>query len=146
LARLELQQRKVLVLTDGIKKNVYLSGRNLPGVMVMPFDEVSTYHVLWAHVVLVEGAALGHQLPPVAEREAAAPARRAPARKPAGDKASSGKAAAKEKKAAGAVAGKAKKAAAPRKAKSAPRKTAGKAGAARKSAAKKAAKPRRKEK
>ena len=35
------------MLTDGVKPNVYLSGRNLPTVHVMPYADVSTYHVLW---------------------------------------------------------------------------------------------------
>jgi large subunit ribosomal protein L4 len=143
LSRLELQRRKVVVLTDGLKKNVYLSGRNLPDVLVMPFDEVSTYHLLWAHVVLVEGSALGHELAPVAEREAAAPARRAPARKAKAEKAP---VASRGKKAAKSTSGKAKKSSTPAKTRSAAKKAPGKASTARKNAAKKPAKPRRKEK
>lgn len=71
LARLDVAHRKVLVLTDGVKDSVYRSGRNLPNVHVMPFSDASTFHVLWSDVVLVESAALGEALSPVAEKEAA---------------------------------------------------------------------------
>ena len=50
--------KKVLVLTDGVKPNVFLSGRNLATTHVMPFIEASTYHILWSDVVLVEQGAL----------------------------------------------------------------------------------------
>jgi large subunit ribosomal protein L4 len=70
--------RKVLVLTNGMKPNVFLSGRNLPSVHVMPYAEVSTYHLLWSEVVLIESGALGETLAPIAEAaEAAKPARKA---------------------------------------------------------------------
>jgi len=49
---------KVLLLTDGVKKNLYLSSRNLPVVSVMPFGEESVYDVLWAHTVVIERSAL----------------------------------------------------------------------------------------
>jgi large subunit ribosomal protein L4 len=71
LARLELAHRKVLILTDGVKPNVFLSGRNLPLAHVMPFSDVSTYHILWSDVVLVESGALGEALAPVKEKELA---------------------------------------------------------------------------
>ena len=67
LARLGLDGEKVLLLTDGVKPNVFLSGRNLPSVHVMPYSDVSTYHVLWSDVVVIEGGALGPNLPPIAE-------------------------------------------------------------------------------
>jgi large subunit ribosomal protein L4 len=51
--------RKVLVLTDGPKRPVYLSGRNLPAVEVRPYAEVTAYDVLWSDVVLVEETAFG---------------------------------------------------------------------------------------
>ncbi len=47
-----------LVLTDGVKREVYLSGRNIPDVKVMPWGEASAYDVLWAHTVIVEEPAL----------------------------------------------------------------------------------------
>ena len=71
LARLELAHRKVLILTDGVKPNVFLSGRNLPLAHVMPFSDVSTYHILWSDVVLIESAALGEAMTPVKEKELA---------------------------------------------------------------------------
>src|SRR5512133_3478394 len=69
--RLDAAERKVLILTDGVKPNVFLSGRNLPTVHVMPYSDVSTYHILWSDVVLIEAGAIGHTLAPVAETEAA---------------------------------------------------------------------------
>jgi large subunit ribosomal protein L4 len=81
LARLGVDGRKVLVLTDGNKPTVHLSGRNLPNVHVMPFRDASTYHILWSDAVLVEAPAIGHTLAPVAEKEPA-PAARVKAPKP----------------------------------------------------------------
>ena len=49
---------KVLLLTDGVNKNLYLSSRNLYTVSVVPFGEESVYDVLWAHTVLIERGAL----------------------------------------------------------------------------------------
>jgi large subunit ribosomal protein L4 len=50
--------KKVLVLTHGAKENVFRSGRNIPNVHVMPYSDVSTYHLLWSDMVLIEEAAL----------------------------------------------------------------------------------------
>jgi large subunit ribosomal protein L4 len=50
--------KKVLVLTNGAKPNVFLSGRNLPNVHVMPYSDVSTYHILWSDIVVIEEGAL----------------------------------------------------------------------------------------
>ncbi len=61
--------KKVLILTDGSKPNVFLSGRNLQRTYVMPYADVSTYHVLWSDVVLVESNALGYKLEAVEEKE-----------------------------------------------------------------------------
>lgn len=80
LARLGVEDRKVLVLTDGSKPSVYLSGRNLRNVHVLPYRDVSTYHILWSDVLLIEAAAIGHTLAPVAEKEA--PPRAKPAKAP----------------------------------------------------------------
>ncbi len=68
LARLEVAHQKVLILTDGAKPNVYLSGRNLKNVVIQPYSDASTYDLLWSDVVLVEAPALGHELAPVAEK------------------------------------------------------------------------------
>ena len=71
LARLDIAHKKVLILTNGVNQNVFLSGRNLPKVHVMPYSDASTFHVLWSDVVLVESAALGTALAPVAEKAVA---------------------------------------------------------------------------
>jgi large subunit ribosomal protein L4 len=78
-ARLDVADKKVLILTDGVKPNVFLSGRNLPNVHVMPFTDSSTYHILWSDVVLVEAGAIGQTLAPVQETVAPLPARERPA-------------------------------------------------------------------
>jgi large subunit ribosomal protein L4 len=49
---------KALILTDGVKENVYLSSRNLSSVMVRPFGEESAYDILWANLLVIERAAL----------------------------------------------------------------------------------------
>ena len=62
-------------------QNVYLSGRNLPTVEVMPYAQASAYDVLWSDAVVVEEGALTGVMPeplpdePEAE-EAAAPRKR----------------------------------------------------------------------
>jgi len=71
LARLELLGRKVLILTDGHKPMVYLSGRNIPNVRISAYTDVTTYDVVWSDVVLVEAGAIGHTLAPVTESAAA---------------------------------------------------------------------------
>jgi large subunit ribosomal protein L4 len=86
LGRLGVDDQKVLVLTDGSKPNVYLSGRNLPNVQVLPYRDAATYHILWSDLVLIESAALGTALTPLAEKEeslAPVPKRAKPAAKPA---------------------------------------------------------------
>jgi len=82
LAGLGLAERKVLVLTAATNEALYLSGRNLPSVDVMPFAQASAYDVLWADAVVVEEGALtgetrelaAEELPALAEREKRAPA------------------------------------------------------------------------
>jgi large subunit ribosomal protein L4 len=77
---------KVLVLTANGDQNVYLSGRNLPTVEVMPYAQASAYDVLWSDAVVVEEGALTGVMPeplpdqPEAE-EAPAPRKRASAAK-----------------------------------------------------------------
>jgi large subunit ribosomal protein L4 len=68
LGALGVTDKKVLILTDGLKPNVFLSGRNLQRTHVMPYADVSTYHVLWSDVVLIESNALGYQLDTVEEK------------------------------------------------------------------------------
>jgi len=72
LGALGVPDKKVLILTDGTKENVFLSGRNLQRTHVMPYADVSTYHILWSDVVLVESNALGYELAAVDEKPRAA--------------------------------------------------------------------------
>ena len=140
VSRIGIGEHKVLVLTDGVKPNVFLSGRNLPNVHVMPYSDVSTYHLLWSDVVLIEGGAIGHTLPPIKEEPLPLPPRRAtPAATPV---VSGRKTAAKKKAAAKAPAAKktAAKKAAKHSAKAETKSAAAKKPAAKKSAAKKAPK------
>ena len=144
-ARLGVADKKVLILTDGVKQNVFLSGRNIPNVHVMPFVDSSTYHILWSDVVLVEAGAIGQTLDPVQETAEPLPPRErpAPTERPAAKReAKPAKAAAKRP--AKKVAKKAAKQAARKTAKSSAKKTTAKKSAAKKSAAKKSTK--RKEK
>jgi large subunit ribosomal protein L4 len=122
--RLGASERKVLILTDGAKTNVFLSGRNLPTVHVMPYSDVSTYHILWSDLVLIEASAIGNAMEPLAEartervsRSKNTPAKPASAVKKAAAKKAPAKAAAKKvaKKAAKPAAKKATKPAAAKK-------------------------------
>jgi len=152
VSKIGVGEQKVLVLTDGVKPNVFLSGRNLPNVHVMPYSDVSTYHLLCSDVVLIEGGAIGHALPPIKEEPLPLPPRRAtPAatpvvsgRKAATKKKAAGKAPAAKKKTAKKAANKAAKKAAnkaaKRSAKAETKSAAAKKSAAKKSAAKKAPK------
>ena len=72
LTKLGVAERKVLILTDGLKPNVFLSSRNLPNAHVMPYADASAYHVLWSDVVVVEAGALSG-LGAAASADAAAP-------------------------------------------------------------------------
>jgi large subunit ribosomal protein L4 len=73
-------EKKVLVLTNGTKPNVFLSGRNLPNIHVMPYSDVSTYHVLWSELVVIEQGALTGE-PPAREEVTSKPKADAPAKK-----------------------------------------------------------------
>jgi len=72
LGALGVMDKKVLILTDGMKQNVFLSARNLQRTHVMPYADVSTYHILWSDVVLIESNALGYELSAVEEKPRAA--------------------------------------------------------------------------
>jgi large subunit ribosomal protein L4 len=143
LRSLDLDGRKVLVLTAGTNPAVYLSGRNLPAVDVLPYAEASAYHVLWADAVVVEEGALTGVMPEPLPGEpktaetaeqgarAATKKRAAKAAKPSSAKA------AKAAKKSSAKAAKAAKKSTAKAAKLAPKRSGGKA-------AKKASKPARK--
>jgi len=77
--------KKVLILTDGVKPNVYLSSRNLTDTKVLNYPDVSTYHILWSDVVVIESSALGQGLDAIAADQAEEPteAKTAAPRKPA---------------------------------------------------------------
>jgi len=62
LRTLGLNGKKVLILTDGVKPNVYMSGRNLTDTRVLNYPDVSTFHILWSEVVVIESSALGQDL------------------------------------------------------------------------------------
>jgi len=76
--RLGVNEQKVLILTDGVKSNLHLSGRNLPTVHVLPYSDVSAYHILWSDVVVIEGTAIGQTLEPIPDTEPAPRAKKAP--------------------------------------------------------------------
>jgi large subunit ribosomal protein L4 len=58
---------KVLLLTDGKNEQVYLSGRNVPTLSVLPFGQESVYDVLWAETVVIERSALERGEPAASE-------------------------------------------------------------------------------
>ena len=139
IGRLGLEDQKVLILTDGAKTNVHLSARNLPTVHVLPYSDVSTYHILWSDVVLIESGAIGQSLSPVAETEAAPRVKaEKKSRTAKSAKTAEEREAESEKKSARKSAAKKAAAKAPAANKSAAKKSAGKKTAAKKSAAKKA--------
>src|SRR3954463_361668 len=96
--RLGVADRKVLILTDGVKTNVFLSGRNLPTPHVMPYSDVSTYHILWSEVVLIEAGAIGQSLDPIEERSTSGVPRSAKKNAPVKAQAKTAKKAAAPKK------------------------------------------------
>jgi large subunit ribosomal protein L4 len=83
LEKLGLDGKKVLLLSNGLNRNLYLSGRNLPSASVMSFADASAYDVIWSDAVVVEQAALagGEPVEPASRAEPPKPAaKRAPAR------------------------------------------------------------------
>lgn len=77
LEKLELAGKKVLVLTHGHRPEVYLSGRNIPDLTVLPYPEASAYDVLWADAVVVEESAVGGHVVAGKGKPATARAKRA---------------------------------------------------------------------
>jgi len=64
LEKLGFEGKKVLLLSNGLNRNLYLSGRNVPTAQVMTFTDASAYDVLWADAVVVEqGALTGEAVP-----------------------------------------------------------------------------------
>ena len=138
--RLGVADRKLLILTDGVKSNLHMSGRNIPLVHVLPYSDVSAYHILWSDIVVIEGSAIGRTLEPVADTEPT-PRAKAPKREPVAKAAPAKKKTAAKK----AAPKKAEKAAAKKKAAAKPSKKETAKKPAKKAAAKKsAAKPKKK--
>jgi large subunit ribosomal protein L4 len=71
LRTLGLGGKKVLILTDGVKPNVYMSSRNLSDTQVLNYPDVSTFHILWSEVVVIESSALGRDLGGASDESAA---------------------------------------------------------------------------
>jgi len=71
-----LTGQTVLVATDGLKRDVWLSGRNLPGVTVIPAQELNTRQLLVHKHLIIER--------PAFDRLNAAPERPSRSRKPKG--------------------------------------------------------------
>ncbi len=103
IAELGVNGRKVLILTNGVNKNLYMSGRNIPTTHVMPYSDASTYHILWSDVVIVESGAFSADSPRDTEeteeaetQESAPRAAKKAARKSTAKKTTAKKAAAKK--------------------------------------------------
>ncbi len=73
LEKLELSGKKVLLLTDENRTEVFLSARNLARVRVMQYANASAYQIIWADALVVEESALKEE----ASREVAEPGARA---------------------------------------------------------------------
>ena len=89
LGKMGLDGKKVLVLSHGLNRNLYLSGRNIPRAQVMNFADASAYDVLWSDAVVVEQAALASD---GADSAAEPKAPRAPRKTPVAKKAAAPKA------------------------------------------------------
>ncbi len=62
LAKLGLENKKVLVLTHENRPAAFLSSRNLPRVHVMQYVNASAYEILWADALVVEEIALSAEV------------------------------------------------------------------------------------
>jgi large subunit ribosomal protein L4 len=94
LTKLEIADKKVLLMTADNRPEVFLSSRNLPRVHVIRYSNASAYEVLWANALVIEEAAFAqHQ----ENDETAMPNARAKRVKQAADAAARPKAADKKK-------------------------------------------------
>jgi large subunit ribosomal protein L4 len=100
LAKLSLGTTKTLILTAGSKPSVYLSGRNVPHIEVLPFTDATAYDILRADALVIESAALGDGILVEGDAGEAAPKPRARAAKLPAKKAAVKKVVAKTAKAA----------------------------------------------
>ena len=98
LASLGLDGRKVLLLTATVNEAVYLSGRNIPSVEVMPYPQAAAYDVLWSDAVVVEEGALTGVLPEPLADEPEAPVEAKPPKRSAVKAAKAAKSAKSAKK------------------------------------------------
>ena len=81
LTSLGLDGRKVLLLTATANEAVYLSGRNLQTVEVMPYPQAAAYDILWSDAVVVEEGAFTGVVPePLADEPEAPTAVKPPKR------------------------------------------------------------------
>ena len=101
LGRMDLADRRVLILTHGENRNALLSARNIPDVDVRRYCDANAYEILRADAVVIEEPALGaleqgadlgeapqprrveKPAKPAPVEEEAAPRRKAPAKKAA---------------------------------------------------------------
>ncbi len=116
LQKLELGTTKTLILTAGAKPAVYLSGRNVPHLTVLPYSDATAYDILRAQALVIEASALGSDVVMSSEDAAEAPvkkvkraATKTAAKAPKAAKPKAPKAAAKPKSAAKAAKRSAKK-------------------------------------
>lgn len=58
LDKMEVADRKVLLLTNGNNPQIFLSSRNLWNVLVVRYSDACAYDVLWSEVVVIEQGAL----------------------------------------------------------------------------------------
>lgn len=69
LGAIEAEGGKFLLLTDGKNETLYLSGRNLQDVKVIPFGEESVYDLLWANTIVIERSAMEKAAEPAGAEE-----------------------------------------------------------------------------
>ncbi|MDH5597936.1 MAG: 50S ribosomal protein L4, partial [Cyclobacteriaceae bacterium] len=58
LQALAFEDKKTLLVLEDVKKNIVLSGRNVPGTKVVTANELSTYDVVNADVLLISEGSL----------------------------------------------------------------------------------------
>ena len=58
LKSLNLDNKKVLLLTNSTKENVYKSGRNIPKVNIVEAEKASTYDLVNNQVLVIESGAV----------------------------------------------------------------------------------------
>jgi large subunit ribosomal protein L4 len=69
LKRMEMAERKLLLLTDGVNESLVRATRNLQNVRVLPYRQASAYDVMRANQLVIEAAALPAQPAQPAEAE-----------------------------------------------------------------------------